>query len=585
VRRERATVDPDGPAARRVVRAVRRLATAALATAGVAGLLTAVPAPATAGAPALEPRPVVTGWMPYWSPAESTAAVTGHADLFREASPFFFSTSAGAVNLQGSSTSLRSMVSSLHAHGITVIPTFTTSMNADQFAALLSDRSARRAHVRMLVRTAAAYGADGVDLDYENINFGSSAARDVVRAKYPVLVSQLDAALAAAGMLSSVTVPARRSDSDPNWWVYAYGPLGRHADRFRIMTYDYSWSGGAPGPISPRSWVDEVLAYAVTRVPAARISFGMPSYGYDWYTKTVKGRCGSSAKSTVSRTSAQMIAFAANRGIDPVWNANGTSRTFSYRAHYGNGCVVRRVAWYDDARSFRTKLPLVAKYHVRGVAIWALGNETPVMWRTMHRYAMRVAVRPTLVRASTPDHVVFGTRTRARGTVLVGGKPRAGVPVTLWRRPVGGSGWTKVGQATSGSDGHVAIEITPRSHMQYQMRTPRAWAYTAGRSDVSTTRVSYRVALDRTGARRSVSGRTATVSGQVTPGSGGVVVRKQFLRDGRWVTVPGRTTVDAHGRFSVTVQARHPMTRTLRLVATAGRLDMGTSGTLRLTFR
>ena len=566
-------------------RAMRRAAAAALAAGAVAGLLAATTPAEAKDTTAPAPRPVVTGWLPYWAADSATATVTSHADLFREASPFFFSTTASAVTLQGSASSLQSMVAALHAQHITVIPTFTTTMNADQFAAVLKDPAKLRAHVRMLVQTAATYGTDGVDLDYENINFGSSAARDVVRVKYPALLHRLDTALGQRGMVSSVTVPARRSDTDPNWWVYDYGALAPYADRFRIMTYDYSWSGGAAGPVSPKSWVDQVLAYAVTRVPPSHLSFGMPSYGYDWYAGAVKGSCGSAARATVSRTSSQMAQLAASRGITPSWDAAGTSRTFTYRAHYGTSCVARRVAYYDDSRSFRAKLPLVAKYHLRGVAIWALGNETSAMWHRMHGFGMRVAVRSTTVQAHTPGRVVYGTATRARGTVLVGGTPRAGVPVTLVRRPLGATRWTKVAVVQSAADGTVTFPITPRSHMQYQMRSPRDWAYTSGRSDVTTTRVSYRVALDSPRGRAVATSSSVSVSGQVSPDVAGVSVRKQFLRDGHWVNVGGVTRVDAHGRFVVTVHAHHPMTRTVRLVATSGPLDVGTSSAIKLRFR
>ena len=52
-----------------------------------------------------------------------------------------------------------------------------------------------------------------------------------------------------------MTVASRISAKDPNWWVYDYKALGLQADRVRIMTYDYSWSGGPAGPIAPKWWV------------------------------------------------------------------------------------------------------------------------------------------------------------------------------------------------------------------------------------------------------------------------------------------------------------------------------------------
>ena len=42
------------------------------------------------------------------------------------------------------------------------------------------------------------------------------------------------------------------------------GDLGQAVDRFRIMTYDYHWSGGGPGPVAPIYWCQEVMEYAKT---------------------------------------------------------------------------------------------------------------------------------------------------------------------------------------------------------------------------------------------------------------------------------------------------------------------------------
>ena len=40
-----------------------------------------------------------------------------------------------------------------------------------------------------------------------------------------------------------------------------------------------------------------------------------------------------------------------------------------------------RTAWFDDARSLREKLKLVATYHLRGYAAWRLGVEDPEFWQ------------------------------------------------------------------------------------------------------------------------------------------------------------------------------------------------------------
>jgi spore germination protein len=567
----------------------RTLATAL--TLGVlgAGLATAGPvaaqnAPAGAKGRATV-RPIVTGWMPYWMPSTSTSAVTSHASLFDEASPFLIqTTSATGLSYQGSASTMSAMVQSLHAVGVKVVPTLTTSMDAERFAALLSSRRQRSQHVRAIVGMAERFGVDGVDLDYESINFGSSTAKDVVRARYPLLLAQLDTALAAAGMVSSVTVPSRRSDSDPNWWVFDYPALGAAVDRFKVMTYDYSWSGGDPGPMAPKSWVDEVIGYAASRVTAGKISIGLPAYGRDWFVRKVSGRCPAAAHESISRTSQGMRDFAASRGVRPVWNAAQTSSTFTYRQHYssaGRSCTVKRVAWFDDARSVAAKLPLVAKHGVRGVAIWALGNETPGMWDRLHTFAANHPVLPTTLRVDVPATVTYGRTARVSGVVRVDGHAASGARVSLWRRALGGR-WTQVGHAVSGTRGGVQFAVSPHRHSSYRLTTAATWHHRAARSVAKTSRVSYAVSVARTKARVSATARTFDLSGVVAPALSGTRVELQRLLHGRWLA-RGATPVDRAGRFDFSVSTRKAGVRTLRVVALPGQLDAGRSARVRLT--
>ena len=543
--------------------------------------------PSDAAASATNVRPIVTGWLPYWQPVTATDTVTANADLFREASPFIWSvTSATNVNLQLSSTSVHSMVSALHAHGIKVIPTFTTTMNADSFATLLRSRAKRLEQVNALVRAATAYGVDGVDLDYENINFGSSAARATVKNTYPILVHALQRALSAHGMTTAVTVPARTSDTDPNWAVYDYARLGASADLFRIMTYDYHWSGGPPGAMAPRGWVNRVLAYAVTRVPSSKISFGLPSYGRDWFDGTVSGKCPAGAHVTTSGTSAYFTAFAAARGIAMHWNRAGSSRTFTYRKRYTSGstsCVARRVVWFDDAGSFRVKLPLVARYHLRGVAIWALGNETSSMWSTMQSYGASVAKRSVQLAIQAPGSLTYGATGTIGGTVSQSGAPVAGLGVQLQRLRSDGT-WAVVARGVSGSTGHVSFPVTPQATNQYRLATPSTWRYRLSRSSGLQLPVTYRVYVGATSQRLSSSARTYQLGGHVNPGTSGTNVMLQLSRNGHWVTRASSST-SAGGRYTLSVTIMHSGTRLVRVLAgPGGSLARGTSSVVKATF-
>ena len=159
--------------------------------------------------------------------------------------------------------------------------------------------SAAHAHARALAQVVDRYNLDGIDLDYESINFGSSSAKATVRKYYPALLRDLDARLDRMGAVTSVTVASRTSPTDPNWWVFNYPALGRQADRVRIMTYDFHWSGGSPGPIAPKWWVNDVASYASRAIAPRKVSLGMPAYGRDWFVETLSGTCPSSARETI----------------------------------------------------------------------------------------------------------------------------------------------------------------------------------------------------------------------------------------------------------------------------------------------
>lgn len=65
-----------------------------------------------------------------------------------------------------------------------------------------------------------------------------------------------------------------------NWCVY--GDLNDYCDTASIMSYGMAWAGSAPGPVSPRSWLEGIYDYAVTVMDADKVFLGMPAYGWNW---------------------------------------------------------------------------------------------------------------------------------------------------------------------------------------------------------------------------------------------------------------------------------------------------------------
>ena len=65
-----------------------------------------------------------------------------------------------------------------------------------------------------------------------------------------------------------------------NWCVYA--DLNPYCDTASIMSYGMAWAGSAPGPVSPRSWLEGIYDYAVTAMAPEKIFMGLPGYGWNW---------------------------------------------------------------------------------------------------------------------------------------------------------------------------------------------------------------------------------------------------------------------------------------------------------------
>lgn len=65
-----------------------------------------------------------------------------------------------------------------------------------------------------------------------------------------------------------------------NWVRYAQ--LGAMLDVVEIMSYDFAWSGSAPGPISPGFWMEDVYDWVSSQVDPAKVYMGVPLYAYYW---------------------------------------------------------------------------------------------------------------------------------------------------------------------------------------------------------------------------------------------------------------------------------------------------------------
>jgi spore germination protein YaaH len=232
-------------------------------------------------------------------------------------------------------------------------------------AAILKTSASRRRHVEAVAAWCRRYGVAGVDVDWE-------AVRGSRRDAFSEFVEQLARRLHADGRLIAVDVYPKVGE--PGGWdgprSQDWARLGRAVDQFRIMTYNYSGSWSGPGPLSPPDWMDRVLRFAETQVPARRIVMGLGFYGREWH--------GSGTTDLV---------WADVRAIRDEFDPQET-RTASRELYLSYDRGGERVeAFFPDAPAVRAKARMLLRRHprIRGVYAWMMGQEDPRVWRELAR--------------------------------------------------------------------------------------------------------------------------------------------------------------------------------------------------------
>jgi spore germination protein YaaH len=241
-------------------------------------------------------------------------------------------------------------------------PRYGDAFSREVAAAILATRSTRRRHIQALVSLVKDKGYDGIDLDWEEL---TAADRD----KFSLFVEELAAALHAEERFLSIAVYPKTSEPGrwPSQQAMDYKRLGAVVDEFKLMTYAYSgpWSG--PGPQSPYTWLDQVLTFAESRVPARKIYMGLPFFGYSWR--------GGGARAMTGREVARL----------PKRFLNGSERDdasgeliLRFTDDYG----VAHHAYVPDATAVAKKLAFLRREHPRigGIAIWVMGQEGKGFW-------------------------------------------------------------------------------------------------------------------------------------------------------------------------------------------------------------
>lgn len=252
--------------------------------------------------------------------------------------------------------------------------TFTmaiTNLENNQFSAelghvLLTNETVQNNFLNQIVLTAKKYGFRDIHFDFEYL-------RPEDRKAYNQFLRKARERIKRQGwFISSALAPKTSAEQKGQWYeAHDYKAHGEIVDWVVIMTYEWGYSGGPPMAVSPIGPVRNVLEYAVTEIPSAKIMMGQNLYGYDWTLPYVQG--GPLAKA-ISPQQAIQLAYKYHAAIE--FDQRSQAPTFKYTDENGK---IHEV-WFEDARSIQAKFNLVKELNLRGVSYWKLGLAFPQNW-------------------------------------------------------------------------------------------------------------------------------------------------------------------------------------------------------------
>src|SRR6185436_7275719 len=149
----------------------------------------------------------------------------------------------------------------------------------------------------------------------------------VDRPAFSRFVGWLAEALHNEGKMLALAIPAKERDATVGWaGAFDYAALGQYADLITVMAYEFRGPFSGPGSVAPHDWVNNVLAFATSQMPAEKVLLGLAFYGYDWNTTSGGAR---------SIGYAQAVALVERYGAEASFEARQQSVTFGYEGIAG----------------------------------------------------------------------------------------------------------------------------------------------------------------------------------------------------------------------------------------------------------
>ncbi|MGI6020371.1 MAG: glycosyl hydrolase family 18 protein [Lachnospiraceae bacterium] len=259
-------------------------------------------------------------------------------------------------------------VEAAHAKGWEVWPVvndFDGGMNskADTLETLGST-PVRQAIAENIAVSVAACGADGVNVDIENINEDCAEA-------YLQFIRELLVNCSKYGLTLSVDTFVPQGYNS----YIDRKELGTVSDYVVVMAYDENTSGAeSAGSVSSISWVRQAVENTCELVDPSKVVIAIPFYTRKW--ETSNGKVVDSKAMGMSEAEK----FIEENGMKTSWD----DTTQQYIAETEG--TPNYIMWLEEKESIEAKLKVIKEGNVAGIAEWKLGLEKSDIWAVLNKY-------------------------------------------------------------------------------------------------------------------------------------------------------------------------------------------------------
>lgn len=211
--------------------------------------------------------------------------------------------------------------------------------------------------IENLLTVMRAKGYGGLDIDFE---FIKAEDRDAFTEFVRVCTERMNQ----EGFQVSVALAPKTSEMQRGLLYEGkdYRALGEVANHVLIMTYEWGYTYGPPMAVAPFNMVRNVIEYAVTEIEPAKISMGIPNYGYDWALPYERGV---TRAQTIGNIEAVRIAV--QQGVEIKYDEVAQTPYFNY-----DMAGTTHEVWFEDVRSLQQKFNLIKEFGLRGPGYWQI---------------------------------------------------------------------------------------------------------------------------------------------------------------------------------------------------------------------